>query len=343
MKPNNPPTPQDQRDDFVRKVTALPSGKFTTEAIIEYAVAQIRAQVGAEHVVLGLSGGVDSSVTAALVHKAIGAQLTCIFVDTGLMRKDEPEGVKKLFGEAFNMDLVFVKAEDRFLGKLAGVDEPERKRKIIGAEFIDVFADAARSIPNAKWLAQGTTFPDIIESDPAKIVKSHHNVGGLPDDLKKKFKLLEPVAFLYKEEVRDVGRALGLPEHVVMRQPFPGPGLGVRHLGALAKPTLDTLRDADAIVRDEITAAGLLTKTWQAFAIFLPVRSTGVDKTGARTYDNAIAVRVVTGTDGVTADWADLPHALLARISTRIVAEVPGINRVVYDITAKPPGTIEWE
>ena len=335
------------RAEFIRKVCG-DNGKFTMEKFIAYAVAEIRAQVGAEHVVLGLSGGVDSSVTAALIHKAIGAQLSCIFVDTGLMRKDEPEGVKKLFGDAFKMDLVFIEAETRFLAKLAGVGEPEAKRKIIGAEFIDVFADAARAIPGAKWLAQGTTYPDILESipddgNPAKIVKSHHNVGGLPPDLKERFKLLEPVAYLYKEEVREVGRLLGLPENVVARQPFPGPGLGVRHLGAVAKPTLDILREADAVVRDEITAAGWLEKTWQAFAVFLPVRSVGVNKDGARTYENAVAIRVVTSPDGVTANWVDLPYELLAKISTRIINEVPGVNRVVYDITAKPPGTIEWE
>ena len=342
MNSDNQPLTRDAREEFIRKVCGN-TGNFTMEAFIKYAVDEIKAQVGSDHVVLGLSGGVDSSVTAALIHKAIGRQLTCVFVDTGLMRKGEPEGVKKLFGDAFNMDLVFIEAENRFLVKLAGIDEPERKRKIIGAEFIDVFADAARSIPDAKWLAQGTTYPDILESDPAKTVKSHHNVGGLPDDLKEKFKLLEPVAYLYKEEVREVGRLLGLPENVVMRQPFPGPGLGVRHIGAVAKRTLDILRDADAIVRDEITAAGLLMKTWQAFAIFLPVRSVGVNKDGARTYENVIAIRVVTSPDGVTADWVDLPHDLLARISTRIINEVNGINRVVYDITAKPPGTIEWE
>jgi len=334
------------RDEFVRNVCGCP-GKWSMGAFIEFAVADIRAQVGAEHVVLGLSGGVDSSVTAALIHKAIGPQLTCIFVDTGLMRKDEPESVRKLFNDAFKMDLCFIPAEARFLAKLAGVAEPEQKRKIIGAEFVDVFKEAALAISGASWLAQGTTYPDILESIPGAdgkaAVKSHHNVGGLPEDLKARFKLLEPVAYLYKEEVREVGRLLGLPEHVVMRQPFPGPGLGVRHLGAVAKPTLDILREADAIVRGEIAAAGLEREVWQAFAVFLPARSVGVGKDGKRTYENAVALRVINSADGVTADWVRLPYDLLARISSRIIAEVAGVNRVVYDITAKPPGTIEWE
>jgi len=321
-------------------------GDWTMESFVEFAVADIRAKVGAEHVVLGLSGGVDSSVAAALVHKAVGAQLTCIFVDTGLMRKDEPEGVRALFRDAFRMDLCFIEAETRFLAQLAGVEDPEQKRKIIGAEFVDVFKEAALAIPGAAWLAQGTTYPDILESisvDGKSPVKSHHNVGGLPPDFLEKFKPLDPVAYLYKEEVREVGRLLGLPEHVVMRQPFPGPGLGIRHLGAVAKPTLGILREADAIVRGEIAAAGLERDVWQAFAVFLPVRSVGVDGNGNRTYENAVALRVIDSRDGVTADWVRLPYELLARISARIIGEVGGVNRVVYDITAKPPGTIEWE
>lgn len=321
------------------------SGDWTMASFIAEAVEEIRAKVGNEHVILGLSGGVDSSVAAALLHKAIGYQLTCIFVDNGLLRKNEAAGVKKLFGDNFKMDLCFVDATDRFLAKLASVEEPEAKRKIIGHEFVEVFAEAARAIPNVQWLAQGTTYPDVIESvsingNPSHVIKSHHNVGGLPKDLK--FKLLEPLARLFKDEVREVGRQLGLPESVVMRQPFPGPGLAVRHLGAVTGKTLDILREADAIMVDEIKRAGFYYKTWQAFAIFLPVRSVGV-MGDCRTYDYVIALRAVESTDGMTADWVDLPHELLQRISSRIINEVAGVNRVVYDITSKPPGTIEWE
>ena len=295
--------------------------------------------------ILGLSGGVDSSVAAALIHRAIGEQLHCIFVDNGLLRKDEAAGVKKLFGDNFNMNLVTVDAADRFLEELDGIGEPERKRKIIGREFIAVFADAARKIENAKFLAQGTTYPDVIESvpingNPSAVIKSHHNVGGLPPDLK--FKLLEPLSKLFKDEVREVGRQLGLPESVVMRQPFPGPGLGVRHLGAVKKETLDILREADAVMVEEIKNAGLYYKMWQAFAIFLPVRTVGV-MGDLRTYEYVIALRAVESMDGMTADWVNLPHELLQRISGRIINEVRGVNRVVYDITSKPPGTIEWE
>lgn len=320
-------------------------GLWTMASFIAEAVADIRAKVGQEHVILGLSGGVDSSVAAALLHKAIGSQLTCIFVDNGLLRKGEAAGVQKLFCDNFKMDLCFVDATDRFLEKLAGVSEPEAKRKVIGHEFVEVFADAARSIPDVKWLAQGTTYPDVIESvsingNPSQVIKSHHNVGGLPKDLK--FKLLEPLARLFKDEVREVGRQLGLPEPVVMRQPFPGPGLGVRHLGAVSRETLDILREADAIMVEEIKLAGLYYKTWQAFAVFLPIRSVGV-MGDCRTYDYVIALRAVESVDGMTADWVDLPHALLQRIANRIINEVAGVNRVVYDITSKPPGTIEWE
>ncbi len=330
--------------NFCRTICGC-SGSWTMASFIVESVADIRARVGAEHVILGLSGGVDSSVAAALLHTAIGTQLTCIFVDNGLLRKHEAEGVKKLFGDNFKMDLCFVDAADRFLDKLAGVEEPEAKRKVIGHEFVEVFADAARTTSGAQWLAQGTTYPDVIESvsingNPSQIIKSHHNVGGLPKDLK--FKLLEPLARLFKDEVREVGRQLGLPESVVMRQPFPGPGLGVRHLGAVSRKTLDILREADAIMVHEIKQAGLYYKTWQAFAIFLPVRSVGV-MGDCRTYDYVIALRAVESLDGMTADWVDLPHELLQRISSRIINEVSGVNRVVYDITTKPPGTIEWE
>ena len=320
-------------------------GDWSMASFIETQTRAIRETVGDRHVILGLSGGVDSSVAAALIHRAIGRQLTCIFVDNGLLRKNEAERVRRLFADNFNMDLRFIDASERFLSKLAGVDEPEAKRKIIGHTFVDVFADAARAIPNADFLAQGTTYPDVIESvpingNPSAMIKSHHNVGGLPPDLK--FLLLEPLSRLFKDEVREVGRLLGLPDDVVLRQPFPGPGLGVRCLGAVDKEKLDILREADEIFVSEIKAAGYYYKTWQAFAVFLPVRSVGV-MGDQRTYDYVIALRTVQSSDGMTADWVNLPDDLLRRISARIVNEVRGVNRVVYDITSKPPGTIEWE
>ncbi|MDD4097151.1 MAG: glutamine-hydrolyzing GMP synthase [Lentisphaeria bacterium] len=321
-------------------------GSWTMASFIEQAVDDIRTTVGDEHVILGLSGGVDSSVAAALIHKAIGRQLTCIFVDNGLLRKNEAESVKKLFADNFRMNLRAIDASDRFLDRLAGVEEPEAKRKAIGAEFVAVFAEAARSMANATFLAQGTTYPDVIESvsingNPSAVIKSHHNVGGLPSDLQ--FKLLEPLARLFKDEVREVGRCLGLPSSVVDRQPFPGPGLGVRHLGPITRETLAILREADAIMLEEIKRADLYYhKLWQAFAIFIPMRTVGV-MGDLRTYDYVIALRAVESTDGMTADWADLPHDLLQRISSRIINEVRGVNRVVYDVTSKPPGTIEWE
>ncbi len=321
------------------------AGDWSMASFIESSLAEIRATVGSQSVILGLSGGVDSSVAAALIHKAIGDQLTCIFVDNGLLRKNEAQRVKNLFGDHFNMQLVFVDAADRFLQKLAGVDDPETKRKIIGHEFVRVFDDAKAAIPNAAFLAQGTTYPDVIESvsingNPAAMIKSHHNVGGLPKEMA--FTLLEPLARLFKDEVREVGRLLGLPDEVVLRQPFPGPGLGVRHLGAVTKKTLDILREADEIFVSEIKAAGYYYKTWQAFTVFLPVRTVGV-MGDLRTYDCVVALRVVESSDGMTADWVNLPDTLLRHISSRIVNEVRGVNRVVYDITSKPPGTIEWE
>ena len=330
--------------NFCRRICGC-AGNWTMASYIENAVREIRAKVGGAHVILGLSGGVDSSVAAALIHKAIGDQLTCIFVNNGLLRKNEAERVRELFGSNFKMKLVYIDASDRFLEKLAGAAEPEAKRKIIGAEFVRVFSDAARSIPDAAFLAQGTTYPDVIESvpiagNPAALIKSHHNVGGLPKDLK--FKLLEPLNNLFKDEVREVGRQLGLPEDVVMRQPFPGPGLGVRHIGPVSRATLDILRDADAIVVDEIKKAGLYYSIWQTFAVFLPVRTVGVMGDN-RTYDYVIVLRAVESSDGMTADWVHLPYDLLGRISSRIINEVRGVNRVVYDITSKPPGTIEWE
>lgn len=330
--------------NFCLSICACP-GTWTMANFIEKSLAEIRETVGSERVILGLSGGVDSSVAAALIHRAIGDQLTPIFVDNGLLRKNEARQVQELFGDAFKMQLHTVDASERFLSKLAGVDDPETKRKIIGREFVEVFADAARSIQGAAFLAQGTTYPDVIESipingNPSSLIKSHHNVGGLPPDLK--FRLLEPLKQLFKDEVREVGRQLGLPEYVVMRQPFPGPGLAVRHLGAVSKETLDILREADAIMVDEIQKAGLYYSIWQTFAIFLPIRSVGV-MGDFRTYDYAIALRAVESSDGMTADWVDLPHDVLSRISSRIVNEVRGVNRVVYDITSKPPSTIEWE
>ena len=321
------------------------SGSWSMASFIETQTQAIRETVGDKHVILGLSGGVDSSVAAALIHRAIGKQLKCIFVDNGLLRKNEAARVQQLFADNFAMNLCFVDASERFLSKLAGVDEPEAKRKIIGHTFVDVFADAARSIPNVDFLAQGTTYPDVIESvpingNPSAMIKSHHNVGGLPPDLK--FKLLEPLSRLFKDEVREVGRLLGLPEDVVMRQPFPGPGLGVRCLGAVDKAKLDILREADDILVSEVKAAGYYYKTWQAFAVFLPVRSVGV-MGDQRTYDYVIALRIVQSSDGMTADWVSLPDPLIRRISSRIVNEVRGVNRVVLDVTSKPPGTIEWE
>lgn len=330
--------------NFCRRICKC-SGDWTMESFIEQQVREIRAKVGKSNVILGLSGGVDSSVAAALIHKAIGRQLNCIFVNNGLLRKNEAERVQQLFGRNFDMKLIYVDATDRFLEKLAGVEGPEQKRKIIGKEFVEVFDDASAKIENAEFLAQGTTYPDVIESvpidgNPSAMIKSHHNVGGLPKEMK--FKLLEPLSRLFKDEVREVGRQLGLPEDVVMRQPFPGPGLAVRHLGAVSRKTLDILRDADEIVVDEIKKAGLYYTIWQTFAVFLPLRTVGV-MGDERTYDYVIAVRAVDSSDGMTADWVPLPADLLGRISSRIINEVNGVNRVVYDITSKPPGTIEWE
>ena len=314
------------------------------ETFIDEAVADIQAQVGDGTVVLGLSGGVDSSVVAALIHKAIGDRLTCVFVNHGLLRKGEPEQVQKIFQRNFKMNLVYVDATDRFLDKLAGVDEPEKKRKIIGKEFIDVFAEAAAKV-NAPFLGQGTIYPDILESipfdgNPAGVIKSHHNVGGLPEDLK--FKLVEPVERLFKDEVRKVGKLLGLPSELLDRHPFPGPSLGVRHIGAIKRETLKMLREADAIVTEELRAAGWYHKTWQTFAIFVPVKTVGI-RNGCRSYDYVIAIRSINSVDAVTAQVVRLPWELLEKMSDRIVHEVEGVNRVVYDITAKPPGTIEWE
>ncbi len=318
---------------------------WTMRNYIEQAVEQIRAQVGQERVILGLSGGVDSSVAAALIHKAIGDQLTCIFVNNGLLRAREAEVVQEVFGRHFKIKLQYEDASRLFLKRLKGVTEPERKRKIIGRTFIEVFQAATKRAGKAKFLAQGTLYPDVIESvpiagNPAALIKSHHNVGGLPRNMK--FKLVEPLRCLFKDEVRQLGLELGLPREIVLRQPFPGPGLAVRCLGEVTGEKLQVLRRADAIVVEEMKKADLYYKTWQTFAVLLPVRSVGVQG-DERTYDWTLAIRAVESQDGMTADWVKLPYDLLEKISLRITNEVRGLNRVVLDLTSKPPGTIEWE
>jgi GMP synthase (glutamine-hydrolysing) len=333
---------------FVRDICGCP-GDWTMPGYAETAIARIRAQVGSDGVILGLSGGVDSSVAAALIHRAIGDQLTCIFVDTGLLRLNEAEQVMATFARHHGVKVDLVDASEKFLGALAGITDPEEKRKIIGREFVHVFqAEAARlnaAGGGAQWLAQGTIYPDVIESAGAKTrkahtIKSHHNVGGLPETLH--LKLLEPLRELFKDEVRELGVALGLPRELVFRHPFPGPGLGVRIIGAITRERADLLRRADAIFIEELRRAGWYDQVAQAFAVFLPVRSVGVMGDG-RTYENAVALRAVQTTDFMTAHWAPLPYELLATVSTRITNEVRGINRVVYDISGKPPATIEWE
>jgi GMP synthase (glutamine-hydrolysing) len=318
---------------------------WTMRNYVEQATDAIRRQVGRERVILGLSGGVDSSVAAALIHRAIGDQLTCIFVNNGLLRAREAEVVQEVFGRNFKLRHQYENATTLFLRKLKGIVDPERKRKVIGKAFVDVFQSATKRAGKAKFLAQGTLYPDVIESvpiagNPAAMIKSHHNVGGLPKNMK--FELVEPLRCLFKDEVRALGQELGLPREIVQRQPFPGPGLAVRCLGAITAAKLEILRKADAIVVDEMKAADWYYKTWQTFAVLLPVRSVGVQG-DERTYDFTIALRAVESQDGMTADWVRLPYELLEKISTRITNEVRGVNRVVLDITSKPPGTIEWE
>jgi GMP synthase (glutamine-hydrolysing) len=329
---------------FLFEVAGL-APTWTPLSFAEQAVLSVKERVGPrDRAICGLSGGVDSSVAAVLCHRAIGDRLTCVFVDNGVLREGEAEQVVHLFRDTFHLKLVHVDARQRFLAGLAGVTDPERKRKVIGGIFIDVFQDEAAKVPDVKWLVQGTLYPDVIESvslrGPSAVIKSHHNVGGLPERLH--LGLVEPLRELFKDEVREVGAAMGLPRELLWRQPFPGPGLAVRCLGEVTEERLRPLRKADAIVDEEIRASGLYESLWQAFAVLLPVRSVGV-MGDDRTYDETICVRAVHSSDGMTADWAKLPHELLARISSRITNEVQGVNRVVYDISSKPPSTIEWE
>jgi GMP synthase (glutamine-hydrolysing) len=331
-------------DAFVRKICRC-TGQWTPGHIIDDAVQRIREQVGNDQVILGLSGGVDSSVAAALIHRAIGDQLTCVFVDNGLLRLGEGDQVMATFAENLGVKVIRVDAEQRFLSRLAGETDPEKKRKIIGNLFVDIFEEESKRISNANWLAQGTIYPDVIESAGAKTgkahnIKSHHNVGGLPDYMK--LKLLEPLRELFKDEVRAIGEELGLPHRMVWRHPFPGPGLGVRILGEVKKEYCDILRHADAIYIDELYQSGHYDKISQAFAVFLPVKSVGVMGDG-RTYEYVVALRAVETRDFMTAGWYPLPYGDLARISNRIINEVRGVNRVVYDVSSKPPATIEWE
>jgi GMP synthase (glutamine-hydrolysing) len=336
--------------NFVLHICAC-EADWTTNLFIDEAVSQVREQVGDKKVLLALSGGVDSSTLAFLLNKAIGPQLTCMFIDQGFMRKGEPEFLMSFFDEKFKINVEYINARERFISKLIGVTDPEQKRKIIGREFIRVFEEESLRLGPFDYLAQGTLYPDVIESSGTNIdpktgdriavkIKSHHNVGGLPKDLQ--FKLVEPLRRLFKDEVRKVGKSLGLPDEIVRRHPFPGPGLAIRILGEVTHEKLNCLRDADLIVREEVKKAGLYNEIWQAFAVLLPVYSVGV-MGDQRTYAWPIVVRCVSSEDGMTADWSRLPYEVLEKMSNRIVNEVEGVNRVVLDITSKPPGTIEWE
>jgi len=321
------------------------TGDWTMAHYIDRSIETIRKTVGDKNVILGLSGGVDSSVAAALIQRAIGDQLTCVFVDNGLLRKNEVAAVEKLYGDHYNINVVVSRTADIFLDRLAGITDPEQKRKIIGNTFVEVFEMEVGKIGEVDFLAQGTIYPDIIESvpidgNPAALIKSHHNVGGLPERMR--MKILEPLNELFKDEVRRLGEELGLPKSVVWRQPFPGPGLAVRIIGDITRENLNILREADAILMEEMKAADLYYKVWQSFCVFLPVRTVGV-MGDERTYDHVIALRIVESIDAMTADWANLPHELLQKISNRIINEVKGVNRVVLDISSKPPSTIEWE
>ena len=324
---------QNKRPETMARITT----PALAQAFIDEQIAALRAQIGDKKVLLALSGGVDSSVVAALLIKAIGKQLVCVHVNHGLLRKGEPEQVIRVFRDELGAELIYVDAVDRFLDALAGVAEPEQKRKIIGKIFIDVFAEEARKLDGIEFLAQGTIYPDILESGP---VKSHHNVGGLPEDLN--FELVEPVKFLYKDEVRVVGKALGLPDNMVFRQPFPGPGLGVRCVGAITRDRLEAVRESDAILREEFAKNGLEGKVWQYFTVVPDFRSTGITD-GLRTYDWPVVIRAVNTVDAVTAEVAELDFALVQHIVRRITSEVKGVNRVLWDVTPKPSGTIEWE
>jgi GMP synthase (glutamine-hydrolysing) len=320
-------------------------GRWNMQSFIKESVENIKKTVGSDKVVLGLSGGVDSSVAALLIHKAIGRRCRSIFIDNGLLRKDEPEQVKKIFRSIYHLNLDYVDRSKRFLVRLKGITDPEEKRKIIGDEFVKVFEEEAAKVKGVKFLGQGTLYPDVIESisstgAPSSRIKSHHNVGGLPQHMK--LKLIEPLRDLFKDEVRQIGKALGLPEPIIYRQPFPGPGLAIRIIGEVTVPRLDILREVDRRVIEEIRLAGLYEQIWQSFAILLPVKSVGV-MGDERTYENVVALRCVNSMDGMTADWVKLPYEVLEKISNRIINEVKGVNRVVYDISSKPPATIEWE
>ncbi|MEN8247019.1 MAG: glutamine-hydrolyzing GMP synthase [Thermodesulfobacteriota bacterium] len=318
---------------------------WTMKSFARETIADVKALVGNKKVVLGLSGGVDSSVAALLIHKAVGKNLTCIFVDNGLLRKDEALQLKKTLKQHLKMNIRFVSAKNKFLKPLAGITDPERKRKIIGKVFMDVFEAEAKKIKGAEFLGQGTLYPDVIESvsafgGPTSVIKSHHNVGGLPK--KMKLKLVEPLRYLFKDEVRKLGSEIGLPENLIWRQPFPGPGLAIRIIGEVTRSRLSILREVDAVLLEEIRRGGYYRKLWQSFAVLLPIKSVGI-MGDSRTYENIVAIRAVTSRDAMTADWARLPHELLGKISNRIINEVRGVNRVVYDISSKPPSTIEWE